>query len=167
MAGGFHTYGQNQLWRLEPGWERTFDSPGARHVAIMKRVVTGLRWWDMVPDQSLFASGVSSEQTLNTAVRATDDSWALVYLASQTTVFLHLDKLGGPRVRATWIDPRSGDRRDAGSFDGGKHRREAFTTPGHWEDAVLLLEAQPQTASVAPVGEHAQGHREHDVVLGE
>jgi hypothetical protein len=32
MAGGFHTYGQNQMWRMEPGWEGTFDTPGAAQV---------------------------------------------------------------------------------------------------------------------------------------
>ena len=30
MAGGFHTYGQNQMWRMEPGWDQTFDTPGRR-----------------------------------------------------------------------------------------------------------------------------------------
>ena len=36
MAGGFHTYGQNQMWRMEPGWESTFDTPGADQVTKMK-----------------------------------------------------------------------------------------------------------------------------------
>ena len=33
MAGGFPTYGQNQMWRMEPGWDKTFDTPGAAQVA--------------------------------------------------------------------------------------------------------------------------------------
>ena len=51
MAGGFHTYGQNQMWRMEPGWDKTFDTPGAAQVCLMKRIVTGLPWWDLLPDQ--------------------------------------------------------------------------------------------------------------------
>jgi hypothetical protein len=33
MAGGFHTYGQNQMWRMEKDWDKTFDTPGARRSA--------------------------------------------------------------------------------------------------------------------------------------
>ena len=36
MAGGFHTYGQDQMWRMEPGWDKTFDTPGAAQVCLMK-----------------------------------------------------------------------------------------------------------------------------------
>ena len=49
----------------------------------------------------------------------------------------------------TWIHPVTGERRDAGIFVTGNlngksfpdGRTETFTVPGHWEDAVLLLEA--------------------------
>ncbi len=51
MAGGFHTYGQNQMWRMEPGWDKTFDTPGAAQVCLMKRILTGLPWSDLLPDQ--------------------------------------------------------------------------------------------------------------------
>ena len=77
---------------MEPGWENTFDSPGADNVAKMKEIVTSLPWWDMVPDQGLFATGIGSERTLNAALRARDGQRALVYLSSQTTVVLHLDR---------------------------------------------------------------------------
>ena len=40
MAGGFHTYGQNQMWRMEPGWDKTFDTPGAAQVCLMKQILT-------------------------------------------------------------------------------------------------------------------------------
>ena len=70
MAGGFPTYGQDQMWRMEPGWDQTFDTPGAAHVARMKEIVTALPWWEMAPDQGLFATGVGSERTLNTALRS-------------------------------------------------------------------------------------------------
>jgi hypothetical protein len=149
MAGGFHTYGQDQMWRIEPGWERTFDTPGAGHVAKMKEIVTALPWWEMVPDQGVFATGIGSERTLNTALRSYRNDRVLLYLSSQCTVTLHLDKIATKNGRATWIHPATGERKEAGTFLTGNHngktfpeaRTQTFAVPGHWEDAVLLLEA--------------------------
>jgi hypothetical protein len=148
MAGGFPTYGQNQMWRMEPGWEKTFDTPGAAQVCLMKRIVTSLPWTELIPDQGVFASGVSSERTLNAAMRSTDGSRVLVYLSSPTTVFLHLDKIEAKAARATWISPVTGEKKDAGTFATGNRTgatfpaalTQFFKTPDFWEDAVLLLE---------------------------
>jgi hypothetical protein len=151
MAGGFHTYGQNQMWRMEPGWEKTFDTPGAAHVARMKEIVTSLPWWEMTPDQGLFATGIGSERTLNAAMRSVRGDRALVYLSSQCTFTLHLDQILSKSVRVTWISPTTGERREAGTYLTGnlngktfpEARTQAFTVPGHWEDAVMLLESAP------------------------
>jgi hypothetical protein len=152
-AGGFHTYGQNQMWRMEPGWESTFDTPGAAHVTLMRKILEGLPWWDLSPDQGLFASGTGSERTLNTAMRSTNGNLALAYLSSQCTVFLHLDKIATKGVRVTWINPATGERKPAGVFRTGNlngktfpdGQTQHFSTPGHWEDGLLLLEGVDQT----------------------
>jgi hypothetical protein len=150
MAGGFFTYGQNQMWRMEKGWESTFDTPGADHAARMKGILAALDWWELIPDQSVFASGISSEKTLNTAMRSDRGDRVLIYLSSQCTVFVHLDKISARTCTATWINPTDGSRRGAGSFLTGNlngkifpdGRTEHFNTPGHWEDAILLLEGK-------------------------
>jgi hypothetical protein len=147
-AGGFHTYGQNQMWRMESGWDSTFDTPGAAQVTKMKEIVTSLPWWDMVPDQGLFATGIGSERTLNTALRSRDGQRALAYLSSQTTVILHLDKIATKNVTVTWISPVTGEKQDAGTYLTGnlngktfpESKTQMFAVPGHWEDALLLLE---------------------------
>ena len=100
MAGGFFTYGQNQMWRMEPGWTETFDTPGSSHMAIYKRVISSFPWWKRVPDQSLFASGVNCERSLNTAVRSVDSNWAMIYLSSPCNVQIHLDKIATRQARA-------------------------------------------------------------------
>jgi hypothetical protein len=42
------------------------------------------------------------------------------------------------KIKASWIDPRNGQRRPAGRFaDCGT---KSFTTPKGWEDALLVLE---------------------------
>jgi len=152
MAGGFHTYGQNQMWRMEPGWESTFDTPGAGHVTLMRKILENLPWWELSPDQGLFADGVRSEKTLNTAMRSPRGNLALAYLSSQCAVFVRLDKIAAKDVRVTWINPSTGERKQAGVFRTGNlngktfpdGQTEHFSTPGHWEDALLLLEGVEQ-----------------------
>jgi hypothetical protein len=147
-AGGFHTYGQDQMWRMQSGWEKTFDTPGANQMGTLKEIMSALPWWDLVPDQSLFATGISSERTLNTAMRSKSSNLALVYLSSQTTVFIHMDKIMNRSVRASWINPLTGARKAIAEYRTGNLNDTAFTgelsvpftTPGHWEDAILLLE---------------------------
>jgi hypothetical protein len=150
MAGGFPTYGQDQMWRMQPGWDKTFDTPGASHVCKMKEIMTSLPWWDLVPDQGVFATGVSSERTLNAGMRSTSGDRLVIYLSSQCSVFVHLDKIAAAKAKATWINPTTGEHKDAGSFrtgnlNGGTFpdgQIQFFTTPGHWEDAVLLFAAE-------------------------
>jgi hypothetical protein len=148
MAGGFFTYGQNQMWRMGKNWDSTFDTPGAAGAARMKEIVSALPWWEAVPNQTLFASGVSSERTLNAAIRSVKGGWALIYLSSQCRVFIHLDKILTKSVRATWINPATGERKEAGNYETGNLAGKMFPpavvrdfeTPPYWEDAVLLLQ---------------------------
>jgi hypothetical protein len=53
------------------------------------------------------------------------------------------------QVKATWINPSTGEQREAGVFATGnqtteivpQHVKQWFSTPDFWEDAVLLLDA--------------------------
>jgi hypothetical protein len=148
MAGGFYTYGQNQNWRMEPGWHGAWNSPGAQQMGIFREIVAAWRWWATIPDQGLFASGVGSDRTLNAARRAVDRTSAMLYLSGPCHFQAQLDRIATRWVRATWIDPRSGERGDAGVYETGnglggpfpQRAVQCFTTPDFWEDAVLLLE---------------------------
>ncbi len=152
MAGGFHTYGQNQMWRMEPGWDQTFDTPGADQVAKMKAIVTSLPWWDMVP-------GPGPVRDRHRQRAHTERGAAVARWAARARLPLEPDdSAAAPRQdrgeeRAGHVD-QPGDRREAGRRDvsatgnlNGKtfpeSKTQMFTVPGHWEDAVLLLEAAP------------------------
>lgn len=148
MAGGFFTYGQDQIWRAHPGWEKTFDTPGAVQMGKMKEILSSFNWWEMVPDQWVFDSGTGSEKTLNAAMRTLKGDRVLIYLSSQCTVFVPLDKITSRELKATWINPQTGKRLDAGSYlTGNLNGKEYpgggtqfFKTPDFWEDALLMLE---------------------------
>lgn len=148
MAGGFFTYGQNNNWRDEPRWAEGWDRPGAGHMTLFKKIATSRPWTQMVPDQSLFNSGVSSERTLNTALRTLDSTCAMLYLSSQCHALVNVDRILTRRVKATLVNPATGDEKDAGIYETGNAagavfppwRSEWFSVPGHWEDAVLILD---------------------------
>lgn len=148
LAGGFFTYGQNQMWRMGKDWDQTFDTPGAAQVCLMKKVLRAHPWWDMIPDQGLFEAGIGSERNLNAALRSVQGDRAVIYLSSQCRVFLHLDKILTKNVMVTFVNPATGERKDAGTYATGNLTADVFppaqihdfATPGHWEDAVLLLE---------------------------
>lgn len=117
-------------------------------MTLYKRIATSRPWWQRVPDQGLFAFGVSSERTFNAAVRGIDSTWAMLYLASQCHVLVHLDKILTRSVRCTWVNPATGEERDAGTYPTGnatgsvfpQGSSQWFSVPGHWEDAVLILD---------------------------
>jgi hypothetical protein len=152
MAGGYFTFGQDQMWRIDPLWTSTFDTPGTVQMGIYKQIACSRPWWQRVPDQGLFASGVSSERTLNTAVRGTDSTWAMLYFASQCHALVHIDKILRRNVKGTWVNPATGEKVDAGIYPSGNNTdsvfpqagKQWFSVPGFWEDAVLLLDGQDE-----------------------
>jgi hypothetical protein len=143
LAGGFHTYGHASSHLAPPEtWRSWIDSPGAIQMGLCRQILTGLReWWNLVPDQSLLAAGEGSGMTLNVAARCPTAGWALVYLSSNTTVSVRLERAGGGRpMVASWTDPTSGAVKEIGSVPGTGV--ESFSTPDGREDALLLFKVQ-------------------------
>ena len=142
LAGGYHVYGHNDSWKAPMSWEQWIDSLGSKHLEVFREVITSCdEWWNMIPDQSVFASGTGSGYSLNTAARSARGRWILAYLSEPSTVSVRLDAItAGSKVRAHWIDPTSGDRRSAGMF--AARSSQFFASPQGWEDAVLLVEAE-------------------------
>ncbi len=141
LAGGHHVYGHNEAWQAPRSFEAWIDAPGSRHLRVFKDIITAQEgWWDLIPDQMLFAGGAGSGYSLNVAARSADGRWAMVYLSEPSTVTLRLEPIApNGRVVATWVNPASGDRMPAGNHE--VHGVVSFTCPSGWEDAVLLVEA--------------------------
>jgi hypothetical protein len=150
MAGGYFTSGQNQMWRMEKDWDKTFDTPGAAQMKVMKEIITSFNWWELMPNQWVFDLGVGSEKSLNAAMRSGKGDRVLIYLSTQCTVRIPLDKIASRESKATWINPKNGERIDAGTFTTGNlngkpfpdGKTEFFKTPDFWEDALLMFESK-------------------------
>ena len=142
LAGAYHVYGHDRAVIAPREWRQWMDSPGARQVAVFREVITALpAWWTLVPDENLIAAGAGSGFSRNMAARCVDGSWLIAYLSEPSSISLRVDALApGRRVRAAWIDPRSGEPTDVGIFPAGG--TSDFTSPQGWEDAVLLVEPQ-------------------------
>lgn len=140
LAGAQHTYGHNDSWRILPTWKKSLDAPGAVQMGILKRIFLARHeWWLLVPDQSVLASGGQTEgKVLHLAARHEGGKWVMVYLGDATSFSVNVNKLSADRVRACWIDPRTGDLTPIGVF--ANTGVKAFTTPAGWEDALLVLE---------------------------
>jgi len=142
LAGGHHSYGHNDNWRLPPTWRHSLEAPGAAQLGVLREVLLGRReWWRLVPDQSLIAECEDGDPALNVAARSASGDWCLVYLGGPATVSVRMDGAWeGDTVRASWIAPTSSARESAGASAPAGTRR--FSTPAGWEDALLLLEAE-------------------------
>jgi hypothetical protein len=141
LAGGHHTYGHNDSWRVLPTWKKALDAPGACQMGVLKKIFMGLKeWWYLVPDQSIFASGgKTSGRVLNLAARHKDGKWIMIYSGSKTSFSVNMNKItAGSKVNAFWIDPKTGDSVSTGKFP--NTGAQSFSTPDSWEDAILILE---------------------------
>lgn len=139
LAGASHTYGHNDSWRVLPTWKQALDAPGASQLGLLKEIfLARSEWWELTPDQALFAEGSQTEGTvLNLAARHKDGRWVMAYLSAPASFSLRLDRLAAS-ADAFWIDPRTGVSQAAGRF--ANAGVASFSTPDGWEDALLVLE---------------------------
>jgi hypothetical protein len=141
LGGAAHTYGHNDIWRKNPTWRQSLDSPGARQLGILARLFTAHDWWKLVPDQSVFVSGAGSDKSLSVAARSADGNLVIAYLASPATVTVDLRAITAAlTVRATLVNPETGAQTSLGEFSHDTNQK--FAPPKGSEDAVLVLESK-------------------------
>jgi hypothetical protein len=140
LAGGHHTYGHNDSWRVPTTWKEALDAPGAFQMGILGQVFRARNeWWKGIPDQSVFAHTKKDGPLLSVAARSARGDWVLAYLSTRTTVAVRMSKItASSMVEASWVDPTTGVKTPIGRFANTGVRR--FSTPEPWEDAVLVLE---------------------------
>ena len=143
LAGGHHTYGHNDSWRILPTWKKALDAPGAFQMSILKNIFLNLEeWWYLVPDQSILTSGGNTTgELLNLAARHKDGKWIMIYLAQKSSFSVDPGQMKvKKKIKAYWVDPVTGNSTPEGSFkpDGEK----TFVTPDTMEDSILILQAE-------------------------
>jgi hypothetical protein len=140
LAGGHHTYGHNDSWRVLPTWKQALNALGAVQMGILKKIFQDMdEWWYLVPDQTILTKGSNIDgDLLNLAARHKDGKWIIIYLAAKSTISVNLNKVtSGTSVQAFWVNPETGHSVEAGSFPAKGEK--SFETPANMEDAVLIL----------------------------
>ena len=147
------TYGERHIWQFIPPWQDMRDTEAVHEQGRTVDLFRSFAWWTLVPDaDGTFLTGGQGEDVTTgtqedgfadvlesdraTAAIAADGSLAVVYVPTARTITLDVSRLA-PGLRATWVDPVSGDRQETALA-------ESLTTPGENagddEDWVLVLE---------------------------
>lgn len=155
-------YGSAFTWRFPRGWEEHLDSPGIRELMYMKRFFIGLKWHDLVPDQTheavtagfgtFNARGSITSDTYVTAALSTGGDLLVAYLPTIRTITVDMSRLSGP-VRARWYDPTTGIFREGEDAPLPNRGSQHFTPPlknaAGDEDWLLVLESSQTSNATA------------------
>jgi len=90
-------------------WRKAITYEGSRQVGLMRRLFELRPWYEMVPDQSVIASGQAEGEDHVQAARAGDGSFVIAYVPTGKPLRIHVGKLSGKGVKAHWFDPRKGE----------------------------------------------------------
>ncbi|MHB8899016.1 MAG: glycoside hydrolase family 140 protein [Thermoguttaceae bacterium] len=155
-----HTYGHNSIWQMyAPGrksilnpksyWYDAIQATSASQMGYLRRLIESRPFLGRVPDQSLLACDPGEDID---HLRATwGDGYAMIYSPNGRSFRIHLDRLPGRTIRASWFDPRTGSSRLLDEFT--KQGDREFDPPGEpavGNDWVLLLDDADR--SLAPGG---------------
>jgi hypothetical protein len=147
-----HCYGALDLFRLykeDEGpfprdgflpWREAIAYEGSRQVGLTRRLFELRPWYQLIPDQSVIASGQGEGESHIQAARAEDGSFLIAYLPQGNPVGIHMNRISGQDVQARWYDPRVGTWRGIGRFPNTGTHEFAAPSRGDKSDWVLVLE---------------------------
>ena len=152
-AGQF--YGNKYTWPFLSGWPTYVNSVGSRQMTFVKNLFSRLSWFSLVPDarHRLVVSGYGSYSDSGdvnsndyvTAALTPDGKLAIAYLPTGQPIAVNMARMAGPRVRARWYDPTTGEYRTVSGSPFPPRGRRTFTVPGKNhagdDDWVLVLTA--------------------------
>jgi hypothetical protein len=150
FAGGCGvTYGHHAVWQFytpprppinhaDRPWLEAIERPGANQVQFLRSLMESRPYGERIPDQSLLVTPEGVAESHIQATRATDGSYALVYLPHRMAVTIDLKPLNGRAMKSWWYNPRTGEANAIGLAHG--MGRISFTPPVDGPDWVLVLD---------------------------
>ncbi|WP_372476629.1 apiosidase-like domain-containing protein [Pseudonocardia terrae] len=136
------TYADSAVSDFGPGWTEAVETDGGAQLGVLKRVLESRPYRLLEPaDGALAGSGSTGEARVSAAV-ASDGSFLVAYTPEGEDVTVDLDMLTAERVRASWVDPRTGEVLEVEEpvEATGKAAFEAPAATGDERDWVLVLD---------------------------
>lgn len=149
------TYGCHAVWQmydldktpinapLKP-WHKSLDLEVANQVKHLKGLMLSRPYFDRILDQSLINEAQEENESLVTATRDHNGSFAMFYFPDGKAVSINLKNLSGQTFKLTWMDPRTGVE-----FQGNEGKAISKEAPqlisppssGRGNDWVLIIDA--------------------------
>jgi len=154
-----HTYGHHSVWQMyDPernhspvnnpllSWREALDQPGAAQMQHGRRLMESRPMANRMPDDSIIVkSGVETSMPgagtrRFVGTRDIDGSYAMVYAPTGRSFNVRMGVIKGPKVRAWWFDPRTGNAAAAGEFDNAGEQEFLPPSRGELLDWILVLD---------------------------
>jgi Protein of unknown function (DUF4038)/Domain of unknown function (DUF5060)/Putative collagen-binding domain of a collagenase len=124
---------------VRPAWQRNLSMPIAEEVQAIINVFNSFEFWQLKPAREMLVTQPGDEHPAKyiSAAQSPDRNIALIYIPEERSVDLNVNALP-PSPKATWINPRTGERIAATQYVSGSICR--FITPqsGDW---LLLIQS--------------------------
>jgi hypothetical protein len=141
-------------WRWDPKmtWGKAIQLPGASQMQHLRALIESRPFLIRIPDQGMIVSGEGRREDRVQATRASDGSYAFVYITTGGPVRIAMNRISGGGVTAYWYDPRRGTSAPIGRF--ANDGVQPFTPPtsGRGNDWVLVLDDAAR--NFGPPGAH-------------
>ncbi len=130
FAGAFgHTYGHNSIMQFyKPGvlgsygatraWYDCINDAGYNQMKFLKALMLAFPFFERIPDQSIIAGQNGERYDRTIATRGND--YLLVYNYTARPMQIDLSKISGVKKNCWWMNPKNGELKFIGEFDGNK-----------------------------------------------
>jgi hypothetical protein len=150
-------FGNNPIWHFDgPGlypapvsWQQAMEGKGTESMTHLHDLFAALPWWLLQPDinNTFLIGGLGSGQDQAVAARATDRSFAIIYMPSNRRITLDMSGLAGPLITARWYDPANGGVSNANgspfpATGSTAFRPQTVKNSDGFGDWVLILESR-------------------------
>lgn len=140
-----HTYGHHSIWSMctAPAdyyimdWKMALDRPGAVQMKYLRQLAEARPLMEGEPDEGMLDGNYPGANHIQ-AFRGRDFAYA--YSPNGLKVKVHMGKIAGQQVRASWFDPRTGVLSPAGEYENSGVVEFVPPCSGRGSDWLLVLE---------------------------
>lgn len=129
FAGAFgHTFGNSAIMQMNnpekfgkgnygvrETWQEALDQPGAAQMTHLKNLMTSVKYYEGISDQSVIANDVGEKYNYISAFRGKDYVFLYTYTGRKISVVL--GKIEGAEVDCWWFSPKKGTREYIGRYE--------------------------------------------------